>query len=105
MQEDPSVHKVSHEFGYISNEKKRYDICVYQYGENNYQFAALDQDGEPVEGIELPSDTNPDILRSLQVRPGSDYIYDKFGRKYRLIDMNSGVDISDIDDMEYPFEC
>ena len=92
------------EYGYISHEKQRYDICVYQYGEHQYQFAALDEDGEVVEGVELPTDTDPEIVNSLQLRPGSDYVYDRYGRKYRLIDMSSGVDISDIDDMDYPFD-
>ena len=91
------------EFGYIANEHNDYEICVYQYGEGKYQFGAIDNDGEPLEGVELPTDANPDIVESLQIRPGSDFIYDKYGRKYRLIEMSSGIDISDIDDMEYPY--
>ena len=94
---------IGDEYGYIANEQNNYEICVYQYGSNQFQFAALDRDGEPVEGIELPSDTNPDIVESLQLRPGSDFIYDKYGRKYRLIEMGP-VDTSDIDDMDYPFD-
>lgn len=93
---------VGDEFGYISNEQNNYEICVYQYGDKQFQFAALNDGGELVEGIELPSDTNPDIVDSLQIRPGSNFIYDKYGRKYRLIEMGP-VDTSDIDDMEYPF--
>ena len=93
---------VGDEFGYISNENNNYELCVYQYGNGQYQFAALDDDGEPVEGIELPSDRNPDILDTLQIRPGSNFIYDKYGRKYRLIEMGP-VDTSDVDDMDYPF--
>lgn len=94
---------IGDEYGYIANEQNNYEICVYQYGSNQFQFAALDKDGEPVEGIELPSDANPDIVESLQLRPGSDFIYDKYGRKYRLIEMGP-VDTSDIDDMDYPFD-
>lgn len=90
------------EFGYIRNEQNDYELCVYQYGENQYQFGAIGSDGEPIDGIELPSDTDPDIVESLKVRPGSEFIYDKYGRKYRLIEMGS-VDISDVDDMEYPY--
>lgn len=93
---------IGDEFGYISNEQNDYEICVYQYGDNQYQFAALDRDGEPLDGIELPSDSNPDIVNSLQIRPGSDFIYDKYGRKYRLIEMGA-IDTSDIDDMDYPY--
>lgn len=91
------------EFGYIANENNDYEVCVYQYGDGKYQFGAIDKDGEPLDNIELPSDSNPDIMESLQIRPGSDFIYDKYGRKYRLIEMGS-VDISDIDDMEYPYD-
>lgn len=93
---------VGDEFGYISHEQNDYEICVYQYGDKQFQFAALNDEGEPIEGVELPSDTNPDIVDSLQLRPGSNYIYDKYGRKYRLIEMGP-VDTSDIDEMDYPF--
>lgn len=91
------------DFGYIAHENQDYDICVYQYGENHFEFVALDEDGVPIPGIELPSDSDPTILASLKVRPGSNYIYDKYGRKYALIEQN-GVDISDIDNMEYPYD-
>lgn len=94
---------VGDEYGYISNEKNDYEMCVYQFGDGQYQFAALDNDGEVVEGVELPSDSNPEILKSLQLRPGSNFIYDQYGRKYRLIEMGP-VDTSDVDDMDYPFD-
>lgn len=94
---------VGDDFGYITNEHNNYEICVYQYGDGKYQFGAITDDGEPLDGIELPSDSNPDILDSLQLRPGSNFIYDKYGRKYRLIEMGS-VDVGDIDEMEYPFD-
>ena len=91
------------EFGNIANEGKDIDICVYEYGDGQYQFVALDRDGEVVEGIELPSDTNPDVLDTLHIRPGSDYVYDFANRKYRVIQMGP-VDTSDIDEMEYPYD-
>lgn len=94
---------VADETGYIRHEKNPFDICVYAYGDGNYQFVALDQDGEVVEDVELPSDVDPDIVDSLQIRPGSDYVYDNHGRKYRVIEMGP-VDQSDIDSMEYPYE-
>lgn len=93
---------IGDDYGYITNEQRDYEICVFQYGDKQFQFGAIDKDGEPLEGIELPSDTNPDIVESLQLRPGSDFIYDKYGRKYRLIEMGA-IDTSDIDDMEYPY--
>lgn len=91
------------EFGYIANEKRDYEVCAYQYGDGKFQFGAIDQFGEPIDNVELPSDSDPYILESLQIRPGSDFVYDKYGRKYRIIEMG-GVDISDIDDMDYPFD-
>lgn len=94
---------IGDEFGNILNEKRNIDICVYEYGENNYQFVALDQDGEVVEGIELPSDEDPGIVASLTIRPGSEYVYDKYNRKYRVIQMGP-VDTSDVDDMPYPYD-
>lgn len=94
---------IGDEHGYITNEQTDYEICVYQYGENQYQFGAITSDGEPLDGIELPSDSNPDIVESLHLKLGSNFIYDKYGRKYRLIEMGS-VDIGDIDDMEYPYD-
>ena len=93
---------VGDEFGYIAREKNPVDICVYEVG-NGYQFVALDKDGEVVDGVELPSDVNPEILASLHIRPGSDYVYDKYNRKYRVIQMGP-IDISDVDEMEYPYD-
>lgn len=90
------------EFGYIVNENKNYEIVAYQYGDNNFQLGALDEDGEPLDDIELPSDSDPDIVKSLKIRPGSDFVYDKYGRSYRIVEMGS-VDISDVDDMDYPY--
>lgn len=90
------------EFGYITNENSNYDIVAYQYGDGHFQFAAIDEFGEPIEGIELPSDEDPDITSSLKLRPGSNFVYDKYGRSYKVVEMG-GVDISDIDDMDYPY--
>lgn len=90
------------EAGYIRHEKNPFDICVYAYGDGNYQFVALDSDGEVVEDVELPSDVDPDIVDTLQIRPGSDYVYDNHGRKYRVIEMGP-IDQTDIDSMEYPY--
>jgi hypothetical protein len=89
-------------YGYIANEQRNYEIVAYQYGENKFQLGALDEYGEPIEDMELPSDVDPSITESLKIRPGSNFAYDKYGRSYRVVEMGS-VDISDIDDMEYPY--
>lgn len=88
--------------GNIAHEHTQMEICVFKYGDI-LEFAAVDPDGNVVDGVELPSDENPGILANMVVRPGSDYIYDPMGRKYRLYEQD-GVDISDIDEMEYPYD-
>lgn len=90
------------EFGYIANEGNDYEVVAYQYGDNKFQLGALDKFGEVLDDVELPSDVNPDIVNSLKLRPGSNFVYDKYGRSYRVIEMGN-VDISDVDDMEYPY--
>lgn len=86
-------------FGNIAHEREAVDICVYEYGDGNYQFVALNDDGEPVQGVELPSDEDPSILASLTIRPGSEYVYDRYNRKYRIIQMDGGG----YDESDYPF--
>lgn len=93
---------IGDEYGYIANENKNYEIVAYQYGDNRFQLGALDDDGESLEDIELPTDNDPDIVDSLKIRPGSNFVYDKYGRSYRVIEMGN-VDISDVDDMDYPY--
>ena len=88
-------------YGNIRHEKNPVEICVYDAG-GKYQFAALDKEGEVVDDVELPSDVDPYLVDTLTTRPGSNYVYDKYGRKYRVIEMGA-IDISDIDDMEYPY--
>lgn len=93
---------IGDEFGYIANEGTNYEIVAYQYGDGQFQLGAIGEDGETIDSIELPSDTNPDIVNSLKLRPGSNFVYDKYGRSYKVVEMG-GVDISDVDDMEYPY--
>lgn len=89
-------------YGYIAHEKNPVEICVYDCGNDKYQFAAVDSNGDVIDGVELPSDEDPDIVNHLSLRPGSNFVYDKLGRKYRLIEMGP-IDTSDIDDMPYPY--
>jgi hypothetical protein len=88
--------------GYISNEKIKYDICVIST-DSGFEFAAIDEDGEFVEGVELPSDIDPTLVNQLETHPGSNFVYDPYGRRYKVVEMGS-VDISDVDDMEYPYD-
>ena len=55
---------------------------------------ALDDNNESVDDYELPDE---DLLLSLEIRPFSNYASDEFGRRYRIIDIDSdGMDISDV---------
>lgn len=88
-------------FGYIQHEKDGVDVCVERFGDGSLQFIALDANGESVDDYELPGD---DLLTSLSIKPMSKYAMDITGRKYKIIDIETGgVDLDDIDDMEYPY--
>lgn len=84
----------------IQNEQNNIEVCLYQYGEGQYEFVAVTPEGEYVENYDLPGE---DLLATITMKPFSEFAYDVLGRKYRIIDVSEGVDISDIDDMEYPY--
>ena len=54
--------------------------------------------GEEVTDYELPDD---DLLETMSIRPGAAYAYDKFGRKYKILDVNDSVEDDIISDDEY----
>jgi hypothetical protein len=85
-------------FGYIRNERRNVDICVYRYEDGVMEFVALDEHGDVVDGYELPSDV---LLETIEIKPMSKYAYDKYQRKYRIVDVSNTVDLSDIDDDKY----
>lgn len=86
------------QFGYIRNENRNVEICVYHYDDDSYEFVALDEHGDVVDDYELP---NAILADSLSVKPMSNYAYDKYQRKYRIIEMSSTVDIGDMEDIDY----
>lgn len=85
-------------YGYIRNENRNVDICVYRYEDGGVEFVALDEHGEVVHDYELPGSN---LLDTLEIKPMSKYAYDKFQRKYRIVDVTSTVDLSDLDDNKY----
>jgi hypothetical protein len=88
--------------GYIKNEHRKVDVCVQRFVDGRLSFVALGDDGIEVDGYELPSD---ELLSSIDINPMSVYCYDKYGRKYRIVDIDTdGVDLSDIDDENYQYD-
>ncbi|MCM1218688.1 MAG: hypothetical protein NC548_29725 [Lachnospiraceae bacterium] len=79
--------------GYIRNEDNGVEVVVLKYGNGAMQFAAIDQEGEQVDDYELPGQ---DLLDTLSITPMSNTAYDKYSRRYRIIDYSSNVDISDV---------
>ena len=84
--------------GYIANEKRNVEICIYKYDDGSMRFVALDEDGEVVHNYELPDES---LLASIHTKPLSNYAYDEYDRKYKIIDVSSCVTLDDIDDDKY----
>lgn len=102
MTDDNSTDITADKHGYIQNEYRHPEVCVQRFDDNRVTFIALDEDGLEVEGYELPGD---DLLESLDIKPMSNFAYDKYGRKYTIIDVNtSGADLSDLDDPNYQYD-
>lgn len=86
-------------YGYIANESRKPEICIQRFADDRLSFIALDEEGLEVEGCELPGN---DLLESMVIKPMSNFAYDKFGRKYTIIDVDTGgVDLGDLDDEDY----
>lgn len=88
-------------YNYIKNEYRQPEICVQRWEDGSLGFIALDKDGLEVEDYALPGE---DLLETLDIKPMSNFAYDKYGRKYSVIDIStSGVDLDDIDDDDYTY--
>lgn len=80
--------------GYIKYEDRGVEIVVVRHRDGRLSFSAIDEDGEEVDDYELPGD---DLLDTLFIAPMSSYAYDKYSRKYKILDyQDSTVDISDV---------
>ena len=92
----------SDKYGYIRNEHRKPEICVQRWDDGRLKFIALDEDGLEVEDYTLPGE---DLLESMSINPMSSFAYDKYGRKYTIIDIDtSGVDLGDLDDDDYQYD-
>lgn len=74
-------------YGYIRNENKNVDIVIQRFSSGRIAFGAIDEDGEFIDDYEIPAD---DVLDSIRINPGSKYAYDGFGRKYKVVDIDTG---------------
>ena len=80
--------------GYIKYEDKGVEIVVVRHRDGKLSFSAIDENDEEVDDYELPGE---DLLDTLFIAPMSSYAYDKYSRKYRILDyQDSTVDISDV---------
>lgn len=86
------------EFGYIRHESDDVNVCIERLPDGGMVFVALDSNDNPVDDYELP---DPSLIDTITVPPMSNFGYDKFGRKYKILDAGGDVDITDIldDDM------
>lgn len=73
-------------YNYISREKSNVSICIQRFSDGDYYFVALDEDGEEVLDYELPDNVT---LNSIKFSPTSNIATDKYGRKYRVIDIDT----------------
>lgn len=70
-------------YGYIQNEKVNAQVCICRYEDGSMEFVALDEDNNIIPGYELPSNN---LIVNISVKPGSQYGYDEYARKYRIFD-------------------
>lgn len=86
-------------YGYLASEQRNASVVVERYSDGSMAFAAIDENGEYIDHYDLPSS---DLIDTLNVKPMSNYAYDDYGRKYRIIDVDTdGVSLDDIDDTSY----
>ena len=79
-------------YGYIRNESRNVDICLYRYPDGRLEFVALDEDGIVVDDYELPYE---ELLDTIEIKPMSKYGYDTYQRKYRIIDVEGYMNFDD----------
>lgn len=79
----------SDKYGYIKNENRNVQVCLYRYPDDTLSFVALADDDTEVPDYELP---DIDLLETMSIRPGASYAYDKFGRKYKILDVDNQPD-------------
>ena len=97
IEDDPTLNV--DKYGYIANETRNVEVCVYRYDDDTLKFVALDENGEIVNNYQLPESY---LLNDMSIKPMARYAYDRFQRKYRIVDASApGVDLDDLDDDYY----
>lgn len=85
--------------GYFESERRNASVIIERYSDGSMSFAAVTEDGEYIDSYDLPSE---DLIETLNMKPMSNYAYDEYGRKYRVVDVETdGVSLDDIDDVKY----
>lgn len=91
---DSAYNEAADYTGYIRHEDDDVEVVVIRHRDGSLSFAAINRDNEEVEDYELPGE---DLLESLSIQPMSPYAYDKYSRRYKILDyQDNTVDISDI---------
>lgn len=87
------------DYGYIANESRGIEVCINRYDDGTLQFVAIDKDGVSVNDYQLPDSS---LLNDIRIRPMAKFAYDKYERRYRIIDVSaSAVSLDDLDDDRY----
>lgn len=78
-------------YGYIRHANDDVEICVEQLPSGNLSFVAIDKNGDYLDDYEVPGKM---MLDSLNISPISKYATDKAGRRYRIINFETQLDIN-----------
>lgn len=86
---------------YIETENDEIQVYVQRFDDGEMEFCALDKDGREVRDYPLPDQS---LISTLNIRPDSNYTFDEYGRKYKIIDFGNAfeeVDVQIDDDEDY----
>ena len=70
-------------YGYIKYESANAQTCICRYEDGHLEFVAIDEDNNVIPDYELPSNN---LIDPKSIKPGSQYGYDEFSRKYRVFE-------------------
>lgn len=76
-------------YNYINREKDNVSVCIQRFSDGDYSFVALDENGDEVLDYELPDHV---ALNSVKFSPTSNIATDKYGRKYRIVDIDTDME-------------
>ena len=70
-------------YGYIKYETLNAQVCICRHEDGSMEFVAIDEDNNVIPDYELPSNN---LIVNVSIKPGSQYGYDEYSRKYRVFD-------------------